>query len=143
MLQACECSEKILFIKLSNFMKYFINKLSPEWILRISLATMYFYSGLDLIRHPKAWYWAVRPLPQFVHGVVNAFGIDLFLQVQGLIELAFAVVLVLWFLPKIWAITVSFLTALEMAAILFFVGVDGVTFRDIGLLGGAVALFFL
>ena len=124
-------------------MKYFTNKLSPEWILRISLSAMYFYSGVDLIRHPKAWYWAVRPLPQFVQGVVNAFGIDLFLQIQGLIELAFAVILVLWFLPKIWAITVSFLTALEMAVILIFVGIDGVTFRDIGPLGAAFALYVI
>ena len=124
-------------------MKYFINKLSPEWILRVSLATMYLYSGVDLIRYPKAWYWAVRPLPQFVQGMINAFGIDLFLQIQGLLELAFAAVLVLWFLPKIWAIIVSFLTALEMAIILIFVGIDGVTFRDIGLVGSALALYVL
>ena len=124
-------------------MKNLINKLSPEWILRISLATMYLYSGVDLMRHPKAWYWAVRPLPQFVQGIINAFGIDLFLQIQGLIELAFAVILVLWFLPKIWAITVSFLTAFEMAVILIFVGIDGVTFRDIGPLGAAFALYVI
>ena len=124
-------------------MKNLINKLNPEWILRVSLATMYLYSGTDLIWHPKSWYWAIRPLPQFAQGIINSFGLDLFLQIQGLIEITFAVILVLWFLPKIWSLIVAFLTTLEMAVILLFVGVDGVTFRDIGLLGAAFALYVL
>ena len=124
-------------------MKNFINKLSPEWILRLSLATMYFYSGLDLMRHPKSWYWAIRPLPQFVQQIINAFSIDLFLQIQGLIELAFALILILWFLPKTWTIIVALLTAIEMAVILVFVGLDAVTFRDIGPLGAAFALYVI
>ena len=124
-------------------MKNFINKLSPEWILRIFLAAMYFYSGTDIVLHPKSWYWAIRPLPEFVQGIINSFGIDLFLQIQGLIELVFAVILVLWFLPKIWTLIVAFLTALEMAVILIFVGIDAVTFRDIGPLGAALALYLI
>ena len=124
-------------------MRNFINKLSPEWILRLSLAAMYIYSGLDLMRHPKSWYWAIRPLPQFIQQIVNSFGIDLFLQIQGFLELSFAVILLLWFLPKAWAIAVSFLTALEMAVILIFVGLDAVTFRDIGPLGAAFALYVI
>ena len=124
-------------------MKNFINRLSPEWILRLSLAAMYLYSGLDLMRHPKSWYWAVRPLPQFVQQIIKAFGIDLFLQIQGLLELTFAAILVLWFLPKAWAMTVSLLTAIEMAVILIFVGLDAVTFRDIGPLGAAFALYVI
>ncbi len=124
-------------------MKNFINKLSPEWILRLSLGAMYLYSGIDLVRHPKAWYWVIRPLPQFAQDVINAFGIDLFLRIQGLIELTFAVILVLWFLPKILSKIVAIFIVIEMAAILFFVGVDGVTFRDIGLLGAALALYVL
>ena len=124
-------------------MKNFINRLSPEWILRISLASMYLYSGFDLMRHPKSWYWAIRPLPLFIQNIVNAFGIDLFLQIQGLIELTFAAILVLWFLPKILATTVALFTALEMAVILIFVGIDAVTFRDIGPLGAAFALYII
>lgn len=124
-------------------MKNFIKKINSEWVLRISLAAMYAYSGLDLIRHPKAWYWAVRPLPVFLQGAINSLGIDLFLQIQGLIELTFAVILILWFLPKIFSMIVAVLITIEMALILIFVGVDGITFRDIGLLGASLSLYII
>ncbi len=124
-------------------MKNLINKLSPEWVLRISLAAMYAYSGLDLMRHPKSWYWAVRPLPAFAKGPINALGVDLFLQAQGFVELTFAAILILWFLPKILSIIVAVLTTLEMALILILVGVDGITFRDIGLLGASLSLYII
>ena len=120
-----------------------IKKLSPEWILRISLSLMYLYSGFDLFFHPKSWYWAIRPLPQFIQNMINDFGLDLFLKTQGIIELGFAVVLLLWFLPRILPKIVALFTAIEMAAILILVGIDGVTFRDIGLLGGAFALYVI
>ena len=124
-------------------MRNLINKLSPEWVLRIFLAATYIYSGLDLLKHPKSWHWAVRPLPNFAQEVINSFGLDLFLQIQGVVELTFAIILILWFLPKILTLVVAALTAIEMAVILFLVGLDGVTFRDIGLLGAAISLYIL
>ena len=124
-------------------MRNLINKLSPDWVLRISLAATYIYSGLDLLRHPKSWYWAIRPLPNFAQEVINSFSLDLFLQIQGIVELTFAVILVLWFLPKILVLAVAALAAIEMAVILLLVGLDGVTFRDIGLLGSAISLYIL
>ena len=124
-------------------LKNLINKISPEWILRISLAIMYFYSGFDLVRHPKSWYWAVRSLPNFAQGIINYLGIDLFLQIQGFIELIFAVILILWFLPKVFSMIVAILTTVEMALILIFVGIDGITFRDIGLLGASISLYII
>lgn len=124
-------------------MRNLINKLSPEWVLRISLAATYLYSGLDLLRHPKSWYWAIRPLPNFAQEVINSFGIDLFLQIQGVVELTFAAILILWFLPKTLTLVVAALTAIEMTVILLLVGLDGITFRDIGLLGAAISLYIL
>jgi len=124
-------------------MRDFINKFGPEWVLRISLAATYLYSGLDLLRHPKSWYWAVRSLPNFIQEVINSFGIDLFLQTQGIVELTFAAILILWFLPKILTLAVVALTAIEMAVILLLVGLDGVTFRDIGVLGAALSLYII
>ena len=123
--------------------KNFARKVGPEWILRISLSVMYFYSGFDLFFHPRSWYWAVRPLPQFIQNFINTFGIDIFLKTQGVIELCFALILLLWSLPRILSKTVALLTAIEMAAILFLVGVDGITFRDIGILGAAFALYLI
>ena len=124
-------------------MRKLINKFGPEWVLRISLAATYLYSGLDLLKHPKSWYWAVRPLPNFAQEVINYFGLDLFLQIQGGVELTFAIILILWFLPKRLTLTVVALAAFEMAIILLLVGLDGVTFRDIGILGAAISLYIL
>lgn len=118
-------------------------KISPEWVLRIGLGGMYLWSGLDIVRHPKSWYWAIRPLPQFVQSLIGSIGIDTFLVIQGVGELVLAVLLLLPFLPRRLLRWVAFLNALEIALILLFVGVDAVTFRDIGVLGGAVALWFL
>ena len=114
-----------------------------EWALRLSFGCMFLYSGLDLIRHPTGWYWAVRPLPLVIQNIINtSIGIDRYLQIQGAIELLFVFIFFAWFMPKIFIQIVAILVALEMAAILLFVGVSG-AFRDIGLLGGACALYIM
>ena len=54
-----------------------------------------------------------------------------------------AAVFLAWFLPRGAIRIASGLAALEIAGILLFTGIDLITFRDIGLLGAALALFFL
>lgn len=121
-----------------------LSKKLPEIALRLGLGCMFLYSGLDLLRHPTGWYWAVRPLPQFIQNLIDAsVGIDSYLRMQGVVELVFAAVFFAWFLPRWIVKIVSLLVALEMATILLLVGVSGDTFRDIGLLGAATALFFI
>lgn len=118
-----------------------LKKQVPEWVLRFGFGCMFLYSGIDLIRHPMGWYWAVRPLPWTVQSIINnQIGIDQYLRAQGAVELLFALVFFAWFLPRWMVSVVSALVALEMAAVLLLVGIIGDTFRDIGLLGGAVAL---
>jgi uncharacterized membrane protein YphA (DoxX/SURF4 family) len=124
-------------------MKRIIQKISPEWVLRISLAVMYFYSGVDIMRHPSAWHWAIRPLPQFMQDIIQSIGIDTFLTIQGAIEVLFGIILILWFLPKVLSTIVALFSAVEMLAILIFTGIDAITFRDIGLLGASFALFII
>lgn len=75
--------------------------------------------------------------------MIATVGVDTFLRIQGGIELIFAVVLVLFFLPRIFVRIVSFLSALQMAAILLMVGISLDTFRDFAILGNALALFVL
>ena len=124
-------------------MKSSQNKIS-EWALRLGFGFLFLYSGLDLVRHPTGWYWAVRPLPLVVQNLIdNSIGIDRYLRMQGAVELIFALVFLMWFVPRWIVKIVSLLVALEMAAILLLVGLSGDTFRDIGLLGGALALFFI
>ena len=79
-----------------------------------------------------------------MQNIINTqIGIDRYLQMQGWVEVVFALVFFAWFLPKLFVQIVAVLVAAEMAVILLLVGVSGDTFRDIGLLGGAIALFFL
>ena len=125
-------------------MEDFLRKLSPEWPLRIGFGLMYVYSGYDILVHSTAWYWALRPLPQFLQSIINnQIGINTYLRFQGVGELLLAVLFLGWFLPR-WALRFSSaFTALEMAFILWLVGIDAVTFRDIGLLGAALALLII
>ena len=124
---------------MNSFQKYI-----PEWALRLGFGFMFLYSGVDLIRHPTGWYWAVRPLPWIIQSfITNQIGIDQYLRAQGMIELLFAFIFFAWFLPGLMVKAVSMLVAIEMAAILLLVGLSGDTFRDIGLLGGAIALMGL
>lgn len=129
-------------------MHKFLLKITPEGALRIGLGVMYVYSGTDILRHPTAWYWAVRPLLKLLPTAMqpsfaNLSFLNNFLRVQGFIELLFAFILLAWFLNKKYIRWVAGLTALEMMAILFFLPIDAVTFRDFGLLGAGLALFLL
>ena len=119
----------------------------PQWILRISLGVMYLYSGFSLFLHPSAWQWA---LPYWLkQAMVQFIAINSYLRFQGMVEIIIAVLFLLWFFkPKIvrW---VALLSVLEMAVILIFALFPFseanflITFRDIGLLGASLALFFI
>ena len=129
-------------------MNKFLSKLTPEWALRAGLGVMYLYSGIDIVRHPTAWFWAVRPIFKWFPAGMRAIFtqsdfMKSFLISQGIIEIIFALVLLAWFLPKKFAKYVAGLTVLEMAGILLLIPIDAVTFRDLGLLGGALALFLI
>ena len=122
----------------------FFKKIRPEWPLRLGLGLMYVFSAYDIFVHPTAWYWAVRPLPQFIQVIIhNQLGIDAYLKIQAAGELLLALLFLAWFLPR-WVVQyASALAALEMFLILWLVGIDAITFRDIGLLGATAALFLL
>ncbi len=117
---------------------------NPAFGLRLGLGVMYIISGVDLIRHPTAWKWAITPLPDSLENlIVSTTGVELFLQIQGFVELGFALVFLLWFVPKAWVKLVALLATIEMVLILVLVGVDTVTFRDFGILGASFGLYQL
>lgn len=103
-------------------------------ILRLGLAATYIYSGLDLILHPTAW---IVFLPAWFEELLPVSTIT-YLQFQGSVELLLAA----GFITGLGLRAVSFISALEMVAILLFYGFDGVTFRDLAILGGSLAVFF-
>lgn len=120
-----------------------LRQLNPEWPLRIGFGLMYLYSGSSLILHPTSWHWA---LPYWFP---QAIPIDLYLRTQGAVEICMAIVFICWFMKPSLVRLVSFLAMLEFAGILIsaFIPFSAanflITFRDIGLLGGAVALVII
>lgn len=118
-----------------------IQKIKPEWSLRLGLGLMYVYSGYDLFYNPQHWYGFV---PQwFSQAVTTTISIETYLRMQGVGEFIIGLLFLAWF-SGVWGVrAASILAVLEMALILVFVGIDPITFRDIGLLGAATALFII
>ncbi len=110
--------------------------------MRIFLGLMFLYSGYDIVVHPTAWTWAVRALPVFMAEMIeNTVGTVTYLRLQGASELLLALALMAWFLPRKITIVAAAVATIEMFAITLLVGLDSVTFRDIGLIGAGWALF--
>jgi len=118
------------------------DKLTSQFFLRLGLGAMFAYSGIDILLHPTAWTWALRGLPAFIQTQIDRIGPEMYLRGQGIAELAMAAAFLAWFLPRPLVRIAAFFAAVEMAAILVFVGVDAVTFRDIGILGAALGVLF-
>lgn len=126
----------------------YLSKLTPEWALRVGLGAMYVYSGIDIIRHPTSWFWAVRPLLKWLPGSMQAsLGVPevmtKYLFFQGIGELVLAALFLAWFLPKYLVKWAALLSVLEFAGILILLPIDAITFRDIGLLGAFIALWLM
>lgn len=119
----------------------FLSKINPEWPLRLGLGLMYLYSGYDIFYHPTSWYWAI---PKWFSQIVTSISsLELYLQMQGFGEIVMGLLLLAWFLNRRLLHIVSGLAVIEFAGILVFTGLGPITFRDIGLLGGAISLFFI
>jgi len=102
---------------------------------------MYLYSGFSLLFHPASWTWAV---PGWFSEIVTQFlALELYLRLQGATELLLALVLIGWFMPKIFVKMVAIISSLEFLFILLFSPQFAITFRDIGLLAAAITLLIL
>lgn len=110
--------------------------MNKKYILQIGLAFVLLYAGIAALLKPDDWIGFVP------HWVTN-FGTSriLALHLHSVAEVVLGVWLLINFKIK-WA---ALLTALDIAAILVFAGLDSsvfiVTFRDVGLLLMAIYLF--
>ena len=68
--------------------------------------------------------------------------LEQYLKIQGVGEILLGLLFLLWFLPTRVMRYVTLFATLEMAAILTLgkTGIDLITFRDIGILGGFIAM---
>ena len=114
-----------------------VRNLAPEIPLRIGLGAMYLYSGFDLLMHPDHWYGFAPAW--FERALAPIFSLDSYLRLQGLGEAALGLLFLAWFLGARGLRIASLLATMELALILIFSGIDPITFRDLGLLGAAIA----
>lgn len=127
-------------------MKFF-EKIRPEWPLRIGLGLTYLYSGIDLMRHPTAWYWAI-PL-WLKNAITQVVDLEVYLRIQGAAELILAFIFLAWFLKLGIAKYAALISTVELAAIVLLALIPFsqtnflITFRDIGVLGASLSLFII
>lgn len=121
----------------------FLQRIHPSWPLRLGLGFMYLYSGIDIMRHPNAWTWAIPPWFSELVGIFVP--INTYMKVQGASEVLLAVVFLLWFLPRKVVLFAAFISCAEIAGILVLAPFSQfpITFRDLGVLGASAALFLL
>ena len=116
-------------------MKGFADKKQlPALILSLGLAFVFLYAGVASLMNPQLW---ASYLPQFMG---NFIALDVAIKLIAVYEIALGLLLVSGKFRKI----ASALSALTLAGIIVsslnqFV----ITFRDVGLLMMAVALFFM
>lgn len=103
-------------------------------ILRVGLAITFLWVGVLILRSPEGWGsmiqpWAAALLPGSLRTVMmsTAF-LDIAIGILFLIDLG------------VWL--AAFLGSIHLIVVLTTVGINEITVRDLGLLSGAVALFF-
>jgi len=115
-----------------------MTRIRTEWPLRLGCGFVNLYSGFFLLTDPIRYY---KYVPGWLSHVANAVtSLDAYLRLQGIGEMMIAICLLGWFFPR-WCVRVAaMLFTVQMTVILIFAGVDAVTFRNIGLVGAALAL---
>jgi len=116
-----------------QFSDLFTNKHLTPLLLRIGLATMFFYAAISSTLDPREW---VGYLPSFMTNIVDA---HVLLKVFSIYELALGVLLLSGLLVRY----VSLLAAATLLGIAAFnLSLFAISFRDIGLAFAALALAF-
>lgn len=124
---------------------HFVSKfLKPELFIRLGLSLTFLYSGYDIVFNAKnaaLWEGYINSLPAWVLEAIKSYSsLHTFLFIQGATELIFGALLLFWFLPKKYIKYIAIFISLKFILILWFIGIDPITFRDIGLLGMSLAL---
>ena len=107
--------------------------------LRVGMGIVFLLFGFDKLVNPAHW---LIFIPSFLtniaaaHPQLNAYG---FLRIQGIVEGFLGIQFLLGVLTRLTACG----AALILALIIYFIGLDPVGIRDLGLLFGAVAILFL
>ncbi len=130
-----------MFTIVIGYLYKLLDKLTPEWSLRLGLGITYLYSGSGMILDPSGW---IGFLPGWMADILSAvIPLEIYMRIHGGGEIIMALIFLVSFSPRILVLVASLLSSLEFASIILLVGIDTVTFRDIGLFGGSAALVLL
>lgn len=99
-------------------------------VLRLGLGLVFLWIGIDILRHPDLWLGFVPESLPF--GIPRAVA----LQMNGFLDILLGILLMVRILPK----TAAALAVLHLVGILVTQGINAILIRDVGLLGGALAL---
>ncbi len=104
--------------------------------LRLGLAAVFLWFGIDKMFHPSYWFNAW--VPQGVQTLLEGFGLTgvQFIYINGIFEILVGLSLVTGVFAKFFSILAIFF----LAGILIFAGVSEVTIRDFGLIGGFISV---
>tara|TARA_B100000745_G_scaffold300364_1_gene254029 strand:- start:7470 stop:7958 length:489 start_codon:yes stop_codon:yes gene_type:complete len=134
--------EQLFEIYLGKDMRFTKRITQPEVFLRLGLGLTFLWSGYNIYTTPENWLGFLEQLPAWLIDPLTTYlTFEQILLAQGVAEMVFGAVFLLWFVPYGIVKLVSFIVALELAVIIWLLGVDTVTFRDIGLLGATLAVF--
>ncbi len=101
-------------------------KITSEFALRVGLAGVFLYAGVNSLLNPTSWIGFVPQIP------FREFA----LMAHAIFEILLAIILAI----GLWKRLAAILAFLSLAGIITFYGIDDVSFRDFGLLVAAYAL---
>ena len=104
--------------------------------LRLGLAVVFLWFGIDKMLHPA--YWLNAWVPQGVQLLIVKFSLTgiQFIYLNGIFEILVGLSLVTGVFTKFF----SALAIIFLLSVLVFVSISEVTVRDFGLLGGFIAV---
>lgn len=104
--------------------------------LRLGLATVFLWFGIDKMFHPAYWLnaWIPKQIIEILSSL-NISGIQ-FIYLNGIFEILIGLSLVTGVFMKFFSV----LAILFLMGVLVFVGINEVTVRDFGLIGGFMAV---
>jgi len=107
-------------------------------ILRLTLAFVFFWFGVDKFFHPE--YWLNAWMPESVVTLASTLGLSAvsLIYALGVFEILVGLSLAI----NIFVGLFGFLAIVMLAVIPFFAGFNEVIVRDVGLIGGLLALIF-
>jgi uncharacterized membrane protein YphA (DoxX/SURF4 family) len=107
-------------------------------IIRVGLALVFLWFGIDKFFHPD--YWINAWLPQIIVDMVTRTGMSAkdFMYLIGIFELLVAISM----LTNVFARHFAFLAVVFLLSLLAFHGLKEVIIRDVGLIGGFLAIIF-